>query len=527
MTPPNVSPGSGSGVGSGSGAGSGSEPGWDRRSFLRGLGTAALGAGLWSEPLAAAALQPAAGADREGAGPGTLVRGGTVVNAGGRATADVRIQDGRIREIGPELRPMDGEQVVDAEGAYVLPGGIDPHVHLTQPEGTPSRFRFADDLTSGSEAALAGGITTLGNMSFPGDGEGLRDAVDRDADRVDRLAIADVMLHPVVRDPAAALEELPALADDGHTSLKIFMVLPAFDRETPAFLELMERARKLGVLAMIHCEDPAIIDRATEALVAAGRTALTHYAESRPTVAEVAATNRAVGYAEATGAPIYVVHLSSGRALEVCRRARGAGLPVYVETRPLYLHLTAERYAGPEGPLYVGQPPLRDAADVAALWDGLAAGDVHTVGTDHVGWSRGQKLDPALDVTDLRPGVNNLEVMLPMLFSEGVRRGRLTLERFVAVASTHAARLFGLYPRKGTISVGADADLVVWDPEAVRTIRASELRSRAGYSAYEGWEVTGWPRTTIRRGVIVYDRGEVRAGTGTGELLRRGPSRAP
>lgn len=508
--------------------GSAGLPDLTRRQLLRGLGLGAAAAigGAWPDLLAASS-RARLGPTLQGSTGAVLVRGGTLVDAGGRARADVRVRDGKIAEIAVELSPIAGEEVVDAEAAYVLPGGIDPHVHLTQSQATPERFRFADDLASGSEAALAGGITTLGNMTFPGDDESLTDAVRRDASAIAERAIADVMLHPVVRDPEAALEELPHLVEGGHSSLKIFMVLAAFDEQTAAFLELMMKARDAGVLTLIHCEDRAIIDRATETLVAAGRTAFRYYAESRPVEAEVVATNRAVGYCQATGAPIYVVHLSSARALEICRSARGRDLPVYVETRPLYLHLTADRYAEPDGPLYVGQPPLRTVDDVAALWAGVGAGDIQTIGTDHVGWAREQKLDPSLDITDLRPGVNNLEVMLPMLLSEGVQTNRLSLERFVAVTSRNAARLFGLYPRKGTISIGADADLVVWDLEATRTVRASDLRSRAGYSVYEGTPVTGWPRTTIRRGAVVYDRGEVRASPGSGMLLRRGPTKGP
>jgi dihydropyrimidinase len=202
-------------------------------------------------------------------------------------------------------------------------------------------------------------------------------------------------------------------------------------------------------------------------------------------------------------------------------------VPVYVETRPLYLHLTAERMAEPDGAKYVGQPPLREQTDVDALWAGIRQGLVHTVCTDHAPWSLEAKLDPSLTITRLRPGVENLQTMLPMLYSEGVRAGRITLGRLVEVTATNAARLFGLYPRKGVIAVGSDADIVVFDPERRRTIEASMLKSNADYSVYEGVAVTGWPEVTIRRGEVVFRDDEVVGAPGSGELVRRGPTMPP
>jgi len=256
-------------------------------------------------------------------------------------------------------------------------------------------------------------------------------------------------------------------------------------------------------------------------LVAAGRTSLRDYALSRPLVAEVVATQRAVAIAEATGAPVYVVHLSSERALAVCAEAQSRGLPVYVETRPLYLHLTSESLAQPDGAKYVGQPPLRERTDVDALWAGIRQGVVQTVCTDHAPWSLRAKLDPALSITRLRPGVENLQTMLPMLYSEGVRQGRISLSRFVEVTATNAARLFGLYPRKGVIAVGSDADIVVFDPERTRTVEAGMLKSNADYSVYEGRTVTGWPEITIRRGGVVFRDDEVVGPPGSGQLVWR------
>jgi len=216
------------------------------------------------------------------------------------------------------------------------------------------------------------------------------------------------------------------------------------------------------------------------------------------------------------------VHLSSKAALEAADAARRRGVRVAVETRPLYLHFTDERFDSPEGPLFVGQPPLRTPADVEALWSGLAEGRVDTMASDHAPWTRAQKLDPSLDIEKLRPGVANLQCMLPVLFSEGVVRRKLPLERFVALTSTSTARLFGLYPTKGTLAPGSDADVVLWDPAETREIERSALLSRAGFSLFEGFRVTGWPRLAIRRGEVVYRDGAVQAEKGSGRIVKRG-----
>jgi dihydropyrimidinase len=305
------------------------------------------------------------------------------------------------------------------------------------------------------------------------------------------------------------------------------MAFGEFDAQVVGYVEATRRAGASGLLTLIHCEDFALIADAAAQLTTAGRTSLRHYAQSRPVVAEVVATERAVATAEATGAPVYVVHLSSERALAVCAAAQARGVPVYVETRPLYLHLTAERLAEPDGAKYVGQPPLREQTDVDALWAGIRQGLVHTVCTDHAPWSLEAKLDPSLTITRLRPGVENLQTMLPMLYSEGVRAGRIPLGRLVEVTATNTARLFGLYPRKGVIAVGSDADIVVFDPERRRTIEASMLKSNADYSVYEGVAVTGWPEVTIRRGEIVFRDDQVVGAPGSGKLVSRGPTMPP
>jgi dihydropyrimidinase len=359
-------------------------------------------------------------------------------------------------------------------------------------------------------------------MTFPAPGETPLASLAREGAVAREQAIADIFLHPVLAEAGPQiLDEIPRLLEAGCNSIKIFMVTPAFDTQIQGYVEATRRAGAAGLLTMIHCEDHALIGDARAQLAAAGKVSLRHYPASAPVFTEVVATQRAVAIAEATGAPIYVVHLSSARALAVCADAQARGIPVYVETRPLYLHLTRERFEEVEGPKYAGQPPLREQEDVDALWTGIRQGTIHTVCSDHAPYALAAKLDPAHTITGLRAGVENLQTLRPMLYSEGVRSGRISLGRFVDVTSTNAAKLFGLYPRKGTIAVGSDADIVVFDPVRTRTVEGSMLKSNADYSVYDGWRVTGWPVLTLSQGKIVFRDDEVIGQPGDGRLLPR------
>jgi dihydropyrimidinase len=447
-----------------------------------------------------------------------IIRGGTLLDG----VADLGILDGRIAQIGGEMQAV---SEIDARGKLVLPGGVDAHVHLLNSPRETQEPRWVDDFASGSAAALAGGITTVGNMTFGGPDESLLDAVRRETAVAEQQTIADVFLHPVLGPPdAQTLDDIPHLLAAGCSSIKIFLSNPRFDQHAGTYLEAIRRAGTSGLMSMLHCEDAAVMEHATRQLVASGHTSLRYFPESRPVVAEVVATQRAVAFAEASGAPVYLVHLSSERALAVCADAKARGLPVYVETRPLYLHLTEAVFDEPDCGRFVGQPPLRSASDVAALWAGLSQGLIDTVCTDHAPWSLAAKLDPELSIERLRPGVENLQLLLPMLYSEGVKSGRISLQRLVELTSSNAARLFGLYPRKGALVVGSDADVVVFDPHLERTVTASMLHSNADYSVYEGWQVTGWPVVSVRRGEIVFRDDQVLGQPGTGQVLTCGPA---
>jgi dihydropyrimidinase len=447
-----------------------------------------------------------------------VVRGGTVVTAKEEFDADVGIVDERIAAVASGLR---GRDEIDASGLMILPGGVDPHVHFStlDPPGTPG---WVDDFWSGTRAAAAGGITTVGNMVYPWPGQTLLQALERDRATAERDAVIDVAFHPVLTDPATQpLSEIPTLAAMGHTSLKYFMSFGGFTVTPEPYLEAMRLANDERMLTLIHCEDAALLADAMSVLVASGRTAPVFYPESRPVTVEVAATARAAAFANQTQAPTYVVHLSSAGALEEVRRGRARGAPMWIETRPMYLFLTEERFAEPDAGKYFGQPPLRTTHDREALWQALVDGEIDTVATDHAPWLYADKTAPGLDITSIPPGVADLDVMLPMLWSEGVTTGRISRQRFVGLSSTNAARLLGLYPRKGTIAPGSDADLVLWDPAESRPVQAARFASNSDYSPYEDWPVTGWPRMTISRGEIIVRDGNVDAQRGRGRVPRR------
>ncbi|HEY6787480.1 MAG TPA: amidohydrolase family protein [Trebonia sp.] len=456
-----------------------------------------------------------------------VVRGGTVVAPGHHEIADVGVRHGQIAQIGGA---MTGQEELDAHGLLVIPGGIDAHVHLVHAalaEAAAGEPVWVDDFWTGSLAAFAGGITTIGNMTFALPGESMTAAIAREMAGASAEAAADWFLHPVLaglRDSTAA--EIASLAADGHASIKLFLSDPDYAAGTPGLADAIAAAGRAGSLTLVHCEDAGMLARTGRELIGSGHGAVRHFPQARPVSAEVEAVDQAIDLTRQTGAPVYIVHLSSAAALDRCRQARAAGLPVYVETRPLYLHLTRERFDEPDAAKYVGAPPLRDQYDRDALWRGLAAGEIDTVCSDHAPWTLAAKLDPALDVVTARQGVADLETLMPMLFSEGVVTGRISLDRFVELTSANAARLFGLYPRKGAIAVGSDADLALWDPQKRMTIDGASMQSRAGYSVYDGWTVQGWPRFVIRRGQVMLADGSSLAQPGQGQWIRRGRAAA-
>lgn len=488
----------------------------NRREAIRTAAAAAAGIAAGTAPALGATNEPRV-VRHEGAGqpaPEILLRGGRVVNADGSRMADVRIVGERIVQVAPALAPGRDARVVDATGHLVMPGGIDPHAHL--------QGNFVDDLTTGTAAAVAGGITAVGTFAYAEGDENAIEAMDRWIGEVRRTAIGDVFFHASSWPPTPEFAEMmPDLARRGQPSHKIFMTRGNFGEYRSEVINVLEAARDAGVVTLMHCEDGAILNSALARLRAQGRTSLAYYAESRPELAEIAATQDAVALCAHTGAPMHFVHLSSARTLDAARDPAFGPLPISIETRPLYLYFTEEWLRGPEGPLYIGQPPLRPATDVEAMWEGLRDGRINMLATDHAPWTRAQKMDPALDVGRLRPGVSDLRFVRPVLFSEGVNRGRLTAERYVDVTSTGAAKAFGFYPDRGVIREGSFGDVMILDPDLTHVVDAADDPSNSDYTPFQGWALTGWPIMTIRRGEVVYEAGRITGQPGSGRPATR------
>jgi dihydropyrimidinase len=450
-----------------------------------------------------------------------VIRGGTVVTAAGVGQAEIGVEGGRIVALGTGLPT--GTEEIDAGGAYIFPGGVDVHTHLN-PVSTMVRPR-ADDFYHGMRAAAAGGVTTICDFAYQFEGDSLQLAVDRARDAAAANAVIDYSFHITIQDPTpAAIAEIPAMVDAGFPTFKFFMPRAPFLQRAGEAVTFIRHVGQAGGLAFIHCEDPAIIEDRRAALLADGRTAVRDYPDSRPREVEVSATARAMQICSATGCPVYIVHLSCEPALQETRRARAQGLPVYVETRPIYLYLTEDLFkqGDQEAAKYVGIPPLRDRHDIDVLWEALRSGDIHTVCTDHVGYALAEKYHEGDTWADVPAGMSNLETNLPMLYSEGVGKGRITLERFVELIATNPAKLTGFYPRKGTIAVGADADLCILDPAKKMTVSPAVTHYATDYDIYDGFEVTGWPVYTISRGEVILRDGEPTTAAGRGRLIERG-----
>ncbi len=448
----------------------------------------------------------------------TVIRGGRIATAEATYEAEIGIDGGRISVIAERV---DGEHMIDASGCIVMPGAIDVHTHFDTELGDA---RTADDYESGSRAAAFGGITTYVNYAFQGEGESVAATIRREATKAAPNSYLDYGFHPVVtRVDEAVLAEFETIRDDGFTSIKVFTAVPGFQLSDPEILAVLRRAAETGILVNVHAEDGALIDDLTRVLLAEGRREMDALPVARPDVAEGLATEKVGIYGGALQCPIYFVHLSSLEALEAVRRARRRGAEIYVETRPVYLFLDEGCYClpGREARKFVAWPPLRRAKDQEALWRAIANGEIETYATDHTTWTLEQKTDPSLDFASVPGGVSNVESLVGMLFSEGVRTGRLSMSRFVSLISTTPAKLFGLWPRKGTITVGADADFTVIDPERLMKIESPRMQSRSDFDPYEGFEATGWPVQTIVRGNVVVAHGELAVERGYGELIRR------
>ncbi|GAA1183571.1 dihydropyrimidinase [Streptomyces hebeiensis] len=456
----------------------------------------------------------------------TLIRGGLVITAAEETHADVLIEDGRIAALAAHgsgaAEGWTADRTIDARGKYVLPGGVDAHTHMEMPFG--GTFA-ADTFESGTRAAAWGGTTTIVDFAVQAPGQALREGLDAWYAKADGVCAIDYAFHMIMADVnESSLKEMDLLVQEGITSFKLFMAYPGvFYSDDGRILRAMQRASGNGGLIMMHAENGIAIDVLVEQALAAGRTDPRHHGEVRKVLLEAEATHRAIQLARVADAPLYVVHVSAEEAVAELAAARDKGLPVFGETCPQYLFLSTDNLAEPdfEGAKYVCSTPLRPKEHQAALWRGLRTDDLQVVSTDHCPFCfAGQKELGRSDFSKIPNGLPGVENRMDLLH-QAVVEGKLTRRRWIDIACAAPARMFGLYPRKGTIAPGADADVVVYDPDAGQTLSAATHHMAVDYSAYEGKKITGQVETVLSRGELVIDRREFTGRAGHGRFTPR------
>ncbi len=454
-----------------------------------------------------------------------VIRGGTVVTGSDVVRADVGVIAGRIAAIGENLQ---GTETLDAGGLLVLPGGVDTHCHIEQlQEGGGAD---EEGWVTGSTSCFAGGTTSVVTFSTQFKGGGILEPLAEYRRRA-AAAMVDYSFHQIITDASDAViwDEIPQVVASGVRSLKVFLTYDALALNDRSYLRVLAAARRAGAFVTVHCENYDAIGWRTEALLAAGLTAPKYHAWSRPRMIEREATHRAIALAEMVDQPIQIFHVSCSEVAAEIAAARHRGLRVWGETCPQYFALTADDMDRPgfEGAKFMCSPAPRTKADQALLWDDVRRGTIDIISSDHSGWcydgTRGKRVNgPDANFRDIPNGVPGLAARLPIIFSEGVAKGRIDLPRFARLTAGNPAKLFGL-PNKGSIAPGFDADLVLWDPTRKTTLTNALMQQAIDYTPYEGLEVTGWPTATVRRGVVVMRDGIVQAEPGTGRFLARGP----
>jgi len=451
-----------------------------------------------------------------------LIKGGTVVAATGAFASDVLVDGETIAAVAAPGSIAQADSVIDATGKYVLPGGIDVHTHMEMPFGGTSS---ADTFETGTTAAAFGGTTTIVDFAVQAKGTSLLATLDKWHEKADGNCAIDYGFHMIVSDVNdTTLKEMDACIAGGVTSFKMFMAYPGVFYATDGEILLaMQQAARNGSTIMMHAENGIAIDQLVAQALGRGETDPVYHGLTRPPELEGEATQRAIQLARVTGAPLYIVHLSATQALDAVTAARDAGQNVFAETCPQYLFLTLDDLARPdfEGAKYVCSPPLRPAEHGAALWRGLRTNDLSVVSTDHCPFCfKGQKELGIGDFAKIPNGMPGVEHRMDLLH-QGVLTGKITLPRWVEIASTTPARMFGLYPRKGVIAAGSDADIVIYDPSAVQVLSASTHHMAVDYSAYEGWQITGRVQATLSRGRVVVSDGAFHGPSGHGKFLPR------
>jgi len=452
----------------------------------------------------------------------TLIKGGTVVTAADQYQGDVLIEDEKIALVGTAI-DVQADKRIDASGKYVLPGGIDVHTHLDMPFGGTTS---ADDFESGTIAAAFGGTTAVVDFAIQYRGQTLHHAWETWMKKADGKAAIDYGFHMIMTDVNDQTEaEMDALVRQGVTSFKLFMAYPGvFMLDDASIFRALLRSGKNGSTICMHAENGGVIDVLVQRALAEGKTAPKYHAITRPARAEAEATHRAIALAEIADVPIYIVHLSAAEALEMVTAARDRGLPAYAETCPQYLFLSYDNYEEPafEGAKYVMSPPLREKKTQDQLWRGLAFNDLQAISTDHCPFCmKEQKELGRNDFSKIPNGAPGIETRMSLVYDGGVRSGRISLNRFVELTSTSPAKIFGLFPRKGTIAPGSDGDIVVFDPNRVVRLSARTLHMKVDYNPYEGRQVTGAADTVISRGRLVIENGKFVGRAGSGQFIKR------
>lgn len=459
-----------------------------------------------------------------------VLRGGRVVTATASFDADIAVRGETIAAVGRDLPP--GRNEIDLRGRLVAPGGVDPHCHIEQLAATG--LRNADTFESATRAALAGGTTTVIPFAAQHVGMSLAEVVADYHRRARRGAMADYAFHMILADPRPEVleRELPPLAREGHGSLKLFMTYDRLRVEDEQLLEVLWAARRHGLMVCAHAENHGMIRWMTRRLLEGGHTAPKFHAPSHPRLGEAEAITRLAAMSALVDQPVMVFHVSTREGAAAVHRARGEGVRMYAETCTQYLLLTARELDRPgiEGAMWICSPPLREPDDIEALWWALETGTLQCVSSDHAPYRMDEtgKLarGPRPSFEKIANGLPGIELRLPLLFDAMVSRGRLGPERFVELTATAPARIYDLAPRKGTITPGADADLVVWNPSKRVRIEQGPRHDNAGYTPYAGFEVTGWPELVLRRGEVVAEEGRVLAEPGSGRFLPRGGGEA-
>jgi len=456
----------------------------------------------------------------------TLIKNGHIVTAVDSYTADILIDGETVAMIGKDLSTVVGsvDKTIDATGKLVIPGGIDPHTHMDLPFGGTSS---SDDFETGTRAAAFGGTTTIIDFAVQYKAQALNEALDVWFQKAEGKAVTDYGFHLICTDlPDERLPELKAMINQGVTSFKLFMAYPGvFLVDDGTIFKAMTVAGENGGLICMHAENGVVIDVLVKRALAEGRTAPKYHALTRPTKAEAEGVHRAIAIAEMANSPVYIVHLSCYDALKEVQAARDLGLPAFAETCPQYLLLDYSFYEKPdfEGAKYVMTPPLRDKENQELLWRGLRGNDLQVISTDHCPFCfKEQKELGRDDFSKIPNGGPGVENRMSLIYHHGVAQGRIGLNRFVELTSTAAAKIFGLFPKKGAIAVGSDADIVVFDPNREQTISAATHHMRVDYSAYEGWRVKGVTETVLSRGRVVVENGEFKGKPGDGRFIKRG-----